>query len=89
MTAPAVVDLETLDPGLRVWVEDLVASGSVLLREEGTTIGTLTYSSAVLEGSILPGPVTNHVDTPGDLREGVKVLATTMRLSRRARDVLR
>lgn len=89
MTAPPVVDVETLDPGLRVWVEDLVTSGSVLLRQGGRTLGTLTYSSAVLEGSILPGPVTAHVDGLGDRRQGAKVLATTMRLSSRARDLLR
>jgi hypothetical protein len=89
MTALPVVDLDTLDSGRRVWVEDLVTSGSVLLRAEGKTLGTLTYSSATLEGSILPGPVTDHVDRPDDLREGTKVLATTMRLSSRARDLLR
>ena len=89
MTALPVVDLDTLDSGRRVWVEDLVTSGSVLPRAEGKTLGTLTYSSAILEGSILPGPVTDHVDRPDDLREGTKVLATTMRLSGRARDLLR
>ena len=89
MTALPVVDLDTLDSGRRVWLEDLVTSGSVLLRAEGKSLGTLTYSSAILEGSILPGPVTDHVDRPDDLREGTKVLATTMRLSGRARDLLR
>lgn len=89
MTALTVVDLDTLDSGRRVWVEDLVTSGSVLLRAKGKTLGTLTYSSAVLEGSILPDPVTDHADRPDDLREGTKVLATTMRLSSRARDQLR
>ena len=54
MTAPAVVDLDHLDSGLRAWVEGLATSGPVLLRRDGQTIGTLTYSSAVLEGTIVP-----------------------------------
>lgn len=89
MTELPVVDLDTLDPGRRVWVEDLVTSGSVLLRAEGRPLGTLTFSSAVLVGSILPGPVTDQLDGPGEPREGTKVLATTMCLSSRARDLLR
>ena len=89
MTALAVVDLDTLDSGLREWVQGLAASGSVLLRQDGQTIGTLTFSCAVLEGTIIPAPVTDHATKPGDLPEGAKVLATTMRLSSAARDVLR
>src|SRR6476619_4115330 len=85
MTVPAVVDLNHLEPGLRAWVESLATSGPVLLRRDGQTIGTITYSSAVLEGTIVPAPATKH----SDLREGTKVLATTMRLSSPARDLLR
>lgn len=85
MTGPDVVDLDHLEPGLRAWVESLATSGPVLLRRDGQTIGTLTYSSAVLEGTIVPAPATKH----SDLREGTKVLATTMRLSSPARDLLR
>ncbi len=90
MTAPAaVVDLDRLDAGRRAWLQGLLASGSVLLRQEGTTIGTLMYAPAVLEGNIMPASPTAHPDGPGDLREGPKVLATTMRLSGQARDLLR
>jgi hypothetical protein len=89
MTAPAVVDLDSLDSGLRAWVESLAASGPVLLRRDGQTIGTLTYSCAVLEGTIVPAPATDQATKPSDLREGTKVLATTMRLSPPARDLLR
>jgi hypothetical protein len=89
VTVPVVVDLDTLDSGLRAWVESLPTSGPVLLRRDGQTIGTLTYSCAVLEGTIVPAPATDQVTKPSDLREGTKVLATTMRLSPPARDLLR
>ena len=89
MTAPDVVDLDHLDSGLRAWVESLATSGPVLLRRDGQTIGTLIYSSAVLEGTIVPAPATDHATKRSDLREGTKVLATTMRLSSPARDLLR
>lgn len=90
MTAPAVVDLDSLELGVRAWMERLVASGSVLLRRDGATIGALTFSPAVLEGNVIPAAAAaEHASGPGDLREGTKVLATTMRLSGRARDVLR
>ena len=89
MTAPAVVELDTLQSGLRAWLEGLLTSGSVLLRRDGNTIGTLTYSPAVLEGTIVPASATDHATKRSDLREGTKVLATTMRLSSPARDLLR
>ncbi|KRE54673.1 hypothetical protein [Phycicoccus sp. Soil748] len=89
MTGPAVVDLDHLEPGLRAWVESLATSGPVLLRRDGQTIATLTYSSAVLEGTIVPAPATKHATKGSDLREGAKVLATTMRLSGPARELLR
>jgi hypothetical protein len=89
VTAPAVVDLDSLDSGLRAWMERLVASGSVLLRRDGTTIGALTFSPAVLEGNVIPAAAAEHATGPGDLREGTKVLATTMPLSGPARDLLR
>jgi hypothetical protein len=90
MTAPpAVIDLDALDAGRRAWLQGLMASGSVLLRQDGTTAGTLVYAPAVLEGELLPASPTTHTDAPGDLREGPKVLATTMRLSGRARELLR
>ena len=90
MTAPAVVDLDHLEFGLRAWVESLATSGPVLLRRDGQTIGTITYSPAVLEGTIVPASATtDHATQRSDLREGTKVLATTMRLSSPARDLLR
>ena len=90
MTGPAVVDLDHLEPGLRAWVEGLATSGRVLLRRDGQTIGTITYSPAVLEGTIVPASATtDHATQRSDLREGTKVLATTMRLSSPARDLLR
>jgi hypothetical protein len=70
-------------------MERLVATGSALLRRDGTTIGALTFSPAVLEGNVLPAAAAEHSTGPGDLREGTKVLATTMRLSGPARDLLR
>jgi hypothetical protein len=70
-------------------VESLATSGPVLLRRDGQTIGTLTYSCAVLEGTIVAAPATNQATKPSDMREGTKVLATTMRLSPPARDLLR
>ena len=86
MTGPVVVDLDDLDPGVRAWVESLDMSAPVILRRDGQTIGTLTYSPSVLEGTITTDPATD--DAPV-LREGTKVLATTMRLSCAARDLLR
>jgi hypothetical protein len=89
MTEPTIVDLDTLDSDLRAWVESLATSGAALLRRDGQTIGTLTYSSAVLEGTIISAPPTDQATKPRDLREGSKVLATTMHLSHSARDLLR
>ena len=86
MTVPVVVDLDDLDSGLRAWVESLPTSTPVLVRRDGQTIGTLTYSRAVLEGTVISVPATD--DAPV-LREGTKVLATTMCLSSAARDLLR
>ena len=70
-----VLDLEDLDPRARAWVEQLVSSGSLVLRESGRTVGTIGF---------LPAPA----DQPS-LREGAKVLATTMELRPEARDRLR
>ena len=101
MTAPAVVDLEHLGSDVQAWVESVATSGPVLLRRDGRTIGTLTYSRAVLEGTIVPtsvsdpvrdpasDPVSDSATRPDELREGTKVLATTMRLSPPARELLR
>jgi hypothetical protein len=89
MTEPAVVDLDKLDSGLRAWVESLATSGPVLIRRNGQTIGTITYSCAVLEGTIVATPAADQATKPSDLREGTKVLATTMPLSHSARDLLR
>jgi hypothetical protein len=86
MTGPVVVDLDDLDSGVRAWVESLETSAPMLVRRDGQTIGTLTYSRTVLEGTISTAPATD--DAPV-LREGTKVLATTMRLSCAARDLLR
>ena len=89
MTAPAVVDLDSLESWSARMDGTADMSGSVLLRRDGTTIGALTFSPAVLEGNVIPSAAAEHAAGPGDLREGTKVVATTMRLSGPARDLLR
>ena len=70
-----VLDLEDLDPHARAWVERLVTSGSLVLRERGEQVGTIAFEPA----------------SPAEpaLRPGTKVLATTMDLRPEARERLR
>jgi hypothetical protein len=84
-----VLDLDDLDPGARAWLERLVASGSMLLHRGGESLGAVSFTPSVLEGTVVGAAVSSsrtHTDT---LPDGVKVLATTMKLRPEARERLR
>lgn len=83
-----VIDLDDLDPGVSVWLERLVASGSMLLHRGGESLGSVSFTPSVQEGTVVGGG-TSGSSTPEELPDGVKVLATTMELGPEARERLR
>ena len=84
-----VLDLDDLDPDVRAWVGRLVAAGSMQLHRGGESLGAVTFTPSVLEGTVM-GPAVGRSRTLTDIRsDGVKVLATTMKLGSEARERLR
>lgn len=84
-----VLDLDDLDPGARAWLEHLVAAGSMLLRSGGESLGAVSFTPGVLEATVVAGPVSSKGSSTAALPDGVKVLATTMKLRPEARERLR
>lgn len=90
------IDLAHLPPELRALVESLVDGGEVTVDREGETLGTLSFRPEVLTGTVHASPVPADQHDPRDeghrpgrpMPEGVKVVVTTMRLSREARQRL-
>ncbi len=87
------IDLARLGPELRDLVEALMDGAEVTVDRDGMPVGTLSFRAAVLTGTVHPAPG-GHDQADHDaalgrpLREGVKVVVTTMRLSREARQRL-
>ena len=84
-----VLDLDDLDPGARAWLDRLVASGSMLLHRGGDSLGAVSFTPSVLEGTVVGGAVSSNRTRTDTLPDGVKVLATTMKLRPEARERLR
>jgi hypothetical protein len=84
-----VLDLDDLDPGARAWLERLVASGSMLLHRGGESLGAVSFTPSVLEGTVVGAAVSSSRTGTDALPDGVKVLATTMKISPEARERLR
>jgi hypothetical protein len=84
-----VLDLGDLDEGARAWFERLVASGTMSLRRGEETIGVVSFSPSLLAGTVVSESISGD-GTPADPSpDGVKVLATTMKLRPEARERLR
>jgi hypothetical protein len=86
-SAKTSIELTHLKPGLRRLLESLVDGGEVAVCREGVTVGRLSFTPAVHTGTVHPPHVDDDRSSP-PLREGVKVMVTTMRLSRAARQRL-
>jgi hypothetical protein len=84
-----VLDLDRLEPGARAWFARLVASGSMLLRSGGESLGAVSFTPSVLEGTVVGVAVPSNGSSTATLPDGVKVLATTMKLRPEARERLR
>jgi hypothetical protein len=84
-----VLDLDDLDAGTRAWLERLVASGSMRLHRGGESLGALSFTPSVLEGTVVGAAVSSDSTRTDTLPDGVKVLATTMKLPPEARERLR
>ena len=80
----APLDLAKLPEQVRTAIESIMEQGEVEIVRSGEPVGTVAYQSAVLEGVVLPPA---EESSPDQVREaeGVKVVATTMRLSDAAR----
>ena len=85
--ATTSIDLARLKPGPRRLLESLIHGGEVTVCRDGVTVGKLSFTPAVHTGTVLPLHVDDDRSSP-PLREGVKVMATTMRLSHAARQRL-
>ena len=81
------IDLTRLKPGPRRLLESLIIGGEVTVCRGGTAVGRLNFTPAVYTGTVHPSHV-NEDRTSPPLREGVKVMVTTMRLSHAARQRL-
>jgi hypothetical protein len=84
----AQLDLAELPQQLRSAIESILEKGEVEIVRSGEPVGSLAFHSAVLEGVILP-PAEESSPDPVLEDEGVRVVATTMRLSDAARARLR
>lgn len=84
-----VLDLDDLDPGARAWLEQLMAPGSMLLHRGGESLGAVSFTPSVLEGTVVAGVASGNRTRTDTLPDGVKVLATTMKLRPEARERLR
>lgn len=80
----ARLDLTGLSPEVRAVFESLIDDGEVDITRSGEPVGTLAFTSAVLDGAVLP-PDPPGSPGQGPQREGVKVVATTMLMSDAAR----
>jgi hypothetical protein len=83
----STIDLARANPELRALVESLVDGGEVAVERDGTAVGTLRLTPVVLSGTV-HGPATTEATVDRPLRDGVKVVVTTMRLSPTARQRL-
>lgn len=77
------LDVERLSPDVSAAVEAAMAGESITLIRSGHPIGSLEFSSNVLEGTVIESP-RQHVPT-ASAPAGVSVVATAMRLSDAAR----
>ena len=87
-----VLDLDDLDPVASAWLERLVSAGSMLLHRGGNSLGAVSFTPSVLEGLeglVVSGPDPSDKTRTDALPDGVKVLATTMKLKPEARERLR
>lgn len=86
-SAATSIDLTHLKRGQRRLLESLIQGGEVTVCREGVTVGRLSFTPAVHTGIVHAVHVDEDRSSPR-LREGVKVVATTMRLSHAARQRL-
>ncbi|MGZ4634361.1 MAG: hypothetical protein ACXVYY_09485 [Oryzihumus sp.] len=80
----ARLDLTGLSPEIRGVVESLIDDGEVDITRSGAPVGTLAFTSTVLDGSVLPPDPPGRTGQ-GPQREGVMVVPTTMLMSDAAR----
>jgi len=77
---PPTLDLETLPADVRSVLEAMVLGEEATLVRGHRELGVLSFRSAALEGTLLPGPqISSWRARP--VPEGVTVVATAMRLS--------
>jgi len=80
----ARLDLTDLSPDVRAAVESLIADGAVDITRSGEPVGTVSFTSAVLDAAVLPPDPPGRPDKRSE-REGAKVVAVTMLMSDAAR----
>ena len=83
-SAATSIELTHLTRGSRRLLESVMDGGEVTVCRDGITVGRLDFTPAVHTGNVLPPHVDDDRWSP-PLREGVKVMVTTMRLSHAAR----
>lgn len=77
--------LEDLPVDVRYALEAAIDGDEVLLISDGKELGRVSVEETVLSGVVIPAPDEPQLTTEVPLREGVTVVATAMRLSRKAR----
>lgn len=81
------LELAELPEQVRRAIESIMGDGEVEIVRSGEPVGTLAYESVVLEGLILPPAEERRIDQAPE-GAGIKVVATTMRMSDAARSRL-
>jgi hypothetical protein len=85
-TPPPALELDALPVDVRRAVEAAMTGSEVRVRRRGRDVGSLTFRPAVLEGVVLAPPSGPAPEVT--LPDGVTVVATAMRLSPTARQLL-